>query len=87
MPELYPIGKHLRLKPSCSSMLGYTTKIFQVIGYSKNSGGQDLYLTSIKFYSVGFCFNNEVFVDYVMEDEECIMLDRKNKLICLNSIQ
>lgn len=80
MPELYPIGKYLRVNHS-----GYHPVIFKIIGYGENELGETIYISDVNFGPLNE--DNKVHPKYTIDDYECKKLDRKLKLQCLNSIQ
>lgn len=59
--------------------------IFIVTGYSRNDSGEKIYKTNTLFNSDSP--SSKIHPKFTMSDEKCIILDRKSKLLCLNSIQ
>lgn len=78
MPKkIFPIGKHIKIKPKFYHEHWYTQNILEVVAITKNSKNARIYTITPDLPNE---MGNQLHPFYTFSDEECDKYDRKLKL-------
>ena len=69
---IYKNGKFVKIKKELNIYNWYTNKVLKIEGFDNHN----LYFVNHKFHITG----NKIHKDFIYQDEECLKLNRENKL-------
>ena len=77
---MHKIGEYIKIRPNAYNQKWFTAKPILIKDISYDKENNLLYITNCEFMRHDGIITTSIFSGFVIQDEECLKLNRENKL-------